>query len=132
MEEEIKTGNLYNQWTALDDRALAKDPISVRLPVHLLARLNSLCDVFPNRNRTDFIIDLLKAALYKLEVDGLTTEMPEGFEEIASPGAVPSIEYLVGVKYRECANTHYHKLAKKAGHKIVPDLFPVRESKNGK
>ena len=65
MKNEALT--LYEQWTSLDDRVLMKNPVSFRLPVHIMARLNAMADVFPARSRTDVMVDLLKEALAHFE-----------------------------------------------------------------
>lgn len=116
---------LFEQWTTLDDRTLTKNPVSIRLPIHLMARLNALVDVFPNRSRSDFMVDLMKAALEVFEQDTFPTD---DYPDCKATG-VPSLEHVLGMAYRESSNKHYKKLSKDLGMPNAQSLFPAKASK---
>lgn len=121
------SANLYEQWTTLDDRQLAKNPVSIRLPIHVVARLSALGELFPTRTRSEFIIDMLKAGL-----QGLEDSMPvKDFPEFPSDEP-PSAHHALGQEYRRMANQHYRKLVKDTGGKNLTNLFPMTEKEKSK
>lgn len=60
--------NLYDQWRTMNDNRLASKPISIRLPVHVLARINAISELFPSKIRTDILTDLIKTGLEVLKI----------------------------------------------------------------
>ena len=58
---------LYALWRSNDDRRLVQRPVSMRLPVHVMARVNAINDLFPTKTRTEIMTDLLKVGLEAFE-----------------------------------------------------------------
>lgn len=61
------TNKMFQKLGAWDDGMLAVKPITARVPVHVLARLMTICELFPNKTRSEIIIELLKGGLEKFE-----------------------------------------------------------------
>lgn len=59
----MKTSNLVDIWKAPDNTRLTSKQYSFRLPVHVAAKLSALCDLYPNKTRTQIVGDLLSTAL---------------------------------------------------------------------
>jgi len=107
--------NILSVWGAPDNTRLTAKQTSIRLPVHVASRINALCDMYPNKSRTEIISDLLSMALKEIESAfpehkgkqiGETDEGQPYYEDTG-----PNSEY---VKY---ANKHYSLLEKELGNK---------------
>jgi hypothetical protein len=58
--------DLVKVWDAPDNSKLTPKQWSIRLPIHVAARINALCDLFPRKTKTEIIGDLLATALTQL------------------------------------------------------------------
>lgn len=71
--------DLHTAWKKPNNANLTAKQFSFRLPVHIAAKLQALCDLYPDRNRTEIIADLLDHAMDELEaalpVESLSTEV---------------------------------------------------------
>lgn len=120
----MKDTKLYDQWRAMDDRRLASKPISIRLPVHVLARINAIAAMFPTKTRTDIMADLLKVGL-----DAFEESLPplyysdQPFE--VEPGLVLVEPVGVNADYRRHANHNYQLLEAELGNPKPADLFEL-------
>ncbi len=122
----METTKLYDQWRAMDDRRLANKAVSVRLPVHILARINAISDMFPTKTRTDIMTDLLKVGLEAFEgslpplqySDEPVTDADESGQAFVEPVGV-------NADYRKKANEHYRQLEKELGTHKPANLFDV-------
>ncbi len=65
--------DLVKVWAAPDNTKLTPRQISIRLPLHVAAKISALCEMFPMRTRTEIIGDLLSTALHGVE-QGLSKE----------------------------------------------------------
>ena len=63
----MKTNDLLKIWGAFDNKRLCAKQFSIRLPVHVAARVSALCDMYPSKTKTDIIADLLASALDEIE-----------------------------------------------------------------
>jgi hypothetical protein len=63
----MKPRDLFKAWHAPDHTQLTSRQFSIRLPVHVAAKIAALCEMYPNKTRTDIIGDLLSSALVKIE-----------------------------------------------------------------
>lgn len=63
----MKTTDLLKVWGAFDNKRLCAKQFSIRLPVHVAARVSALCDIYPSKTKTDIISDLLASALDHIE-----------------------------------------------------------------
>ncbi len=46
----MKASELVTSWTTRDNKRLTNRQFSVRLPVHIAARIAGLCDMFPKKH----------------------------------------------------------------------------------
>lgn len=63
----MKGGELLSLWKSPDNTKLTPKQISIRFPLHVAAKVSALCDMFPNKTRTEIIGDLMTSALEDLE-----------------------------------------------------------------
>lgn len=63
----IQSKDLLKLWDAPEHGRLTAKQISLRLPVGIAARVAALCELYPNKNRTQVISDLLSTAFSDLE-----------------------------------------------------------------
>lgn len=72
-------------WGALDNSRLTAKQSSLRLPVHVAAKLAALAAMYPQKTKTQLVADLLSAALTDLE-SRLTAYAGERFPEVTGDG----------------------------------------------
>lgn len=127
--------NLYNLWQAAEynDNQLAKNPLSIRLPTHIVARVSAIAKLFPNKKRTEVIVDILKAGLIEFE-----KSLPEPTKYQATKEEVAQVEdtgdlpegyfepHGVKVNYIDYANESYIELEKERGNKEVKPIFKIK------
>ena len=82
----MDTKDLLKTWTGPDNSRLMRNQTSMRLSIHVAARISALCEIFPQRTKTQIINDLLSTALDELAA-GLETTHPweeseEGLENL--------------------------------------------------
>ena len=63
MSNVIKVSDLPKIWSAPDNKRLISKQISIRLPIHVAAKIYALEALYPNKTRTELINDLLSTAL---------------------------------------------------------------------
>jgi hypothetical protein len=73
--------DLVNVWDTPDNSKLIPKQWSIRLPIHVAAKINALCDLFPRRTKTEIISDLIATALAQL-----VEALPEGSRERPEAG----------------------------------------------
>jgi hypothetical protein len=66
-EENMDPKDLVKIWNAPDNSKLTPKQWSIRLPIHVAAKINALCDIYPRKSKTEIIGDLLATALDQLE-----------------------------------------------------------------
>ena len=59
----MKPSDLVTLWAAPDHTRLTAKQYTIRLPIPVAAQISALCDLYPNKNRTELIGDLLASAL---------------------------------------------------------------------
>jgi len=59
----MKASELRKTWKTKDNTRVVKKQISIRLPTHVTAKIQALCDMHPAKTKTDIIVDLISAAL---------------------------------------------------------------------
>lgn len=130
----MKTSHLHDMWASPDNSRLTSKQFSFRLPVHIASKIAALCEIYPQKNRTQIVADLLTAAL-----DDLENNLPEA---LGSPLDVEDQHYARmaaedhGEKYEEIytlggargrfrniANKHYDELEKELGNEKPTPLF---------
>ena len=116
-----KASELHNFWSLPDNSRLTSKQFSFRLPVHVAAKIAALCEMYPQKNRTEIVGDLLATA-----IDDLISGMPfvEGRVIGVDPDDRQEICEDVGPRSRfwELADKHYKALEKEMGNKNPPSL----------
>ena len=59
----METKDLVKLWNAPDNTRLTPKQMSIRLPLHVAAKISALCEMFPKKTKTEIIGDLLATAL---------------------------------------------------------------------
>jgi hypothetical protein len=128
----VTESDLFQLWGARDDRRLSPKPVSVRLPVHVQARLFALEEMYPTKSRTDLITDLLKAGLEVFE----KSMPPIGYEiethiDPDEPDRAFKIPSGIAHDYQAKANKQFKRLEAELGNNKAAQLFdtsakPVR------
>lgn len=67
MSINIKSTDWPKIWAAPDNKRLIPKQISIRLPVHVAAKIYALEEIYPSKTRTEIINDLLSTALEEME-----------------------------------------------------------------
>ncbi|CAG4883402.1 conserved protein of unknown function [Georgfuchsia toluolica] len=126
----MKTEHLHDIWAGPDNTRLTTKQFSFRFPVHIAAKIAALCDMYPQKNRTQIVADLLTSAL-----DDLEQSLPEApgdqvepewndriAEQIDEPGE--TLFYLGGARgrFRGLSNKHYRELEAELGN-AEPELL---------
>ena len=89
----MKPSDLVTVWNAPDNTRLTAKQYTIRLPIRVAAQIAALCDLYPNKNRTELIGDLLASALDAVSealpsTEGRPFDTPEGtMYEAAGPWA---------------------------------------------
>ena len=55
----MQTSHLHDLWATPDNSRLTSKQFSFRLPVHIAAKIAALCEIYPQKNRTQIVADLL-------------------------------------------------------------------------
>lgn len=69
----MQSKDLLKVWNAPDNTRLTPRQISIRLPLHVAAKISALCEMFPKRTKTEIIGDLLATALDDI-AEGLSSD----------------------------------------------------------
>src|SRR5665647_76407 len=132
----MKTQHLHDMWSGPDNTRLTSKQFSFRFPTHIAAKIAALADLYPQKNRTQIVADLLTSALDDLE-NNLPQSLGYGLDEqdqyderrIAeySGQEYEPIYHLGGArgKFRDVANKHYEELEKELGNESTEQLYPV-------
>lgn len=117
-----KASELHSFWSLPDNSRLTSKQYSFRLPVHVAAKIAALCDMYPQKTRTEIVGDLLSTAIEDLvhgipPVDGkllhVDQETGEEIHEEIGPRA----------QFWEAADKHYMALEREMGNKNPSSLF---------
>lgn len=130
----MKTQHLHDVWASPDNTRLTTKQFSFRFPVHIAAKIAALCEMYPQKNRTHIVADLLAAALDDLEKNlpialgaSLSPEEERNERYIADhlhEGYEPSFE-IGGARgqFRYTANKYYMELEKELGNENPLPLY---------
>lgn len=117
-----KASELHSFWSLPDNSRLTSKQYSFRLPVHVAAKIAALCEMYPQKTRTEIVGDLLSTAIEDLVdgmpyVDGRRLGVdPETGEEICEDiGPAP--------QFRRLANQHYQELEREMGNENPSSLY---------
>ena len=117
----MKPADLHKVWSAPDNSRLTGKQQSFRLPVHVAAKIQALCDIFPNKTKTEIVGDLLATALEEvIENLPVSAGVPRGADDQGRPYFD---EEGTRAQFRTYANKYYRELEKELGNKEVTDLY---------
>lgn len=129
----MKTQHLHDIWASPDNTRLTSKQFSFRFPVHIAAKIAALCEMYPQKNRTHIVADLLAAALDDLEKNLPATLVEQPVEEnnrdmeIAHHGGYEYEQYFeIGgqrARFRNLANKQYMELEKELGNESPLPLY---------
>lgn len=129
----MKTQHLHDIWSSPDNSRLTSKQFSFRLPVHLAAKIAALSDIYPQKNRTQIVADLLSAALDDLEKNlpmsfvPIDEQQQQDQNEYAFHHGVPTevLYEMSGAreKFRSKSNQYYQELEKELGNELPNKLF---------
>jgi hypothetical protein len=132
----MKTEQLHDLWTSPDNSRLTSKQFSFRLPVHIAAKIAALCEIYPQKNRTQIVADLLTSSLDELEKnlpealgDQIEASWQKDISEQAAIEGQPQpgdLYYMGGARgrFRSIANNHYRDLEKELGNENPEPLYP--------
>ncbi len=116
----MKTNDLLKVWGAFDNKRLCAKQFSIRLPVHVAARISALCDMYPSKTKTDIISDLLATSL-----DHIEETLPQYRE--SQPFEVDGEEvygnYGPKIEFHNLSNRYYQELEKELGNSNPKNLY---------
>lgn len=116
-----KAAELHSFWSLPDNSRLTSKQYSFRLPVHVAAKIAALCDMYPQKSRTEIVGDLLSTAIEDLikgmpSVNGkLVHENQDGEKYYEDIG--PRLQFW------SLADKHYKALEREMGNKNPPSLL---------
>jgi hypothetical protein len=130
----MKASNLHDAWASPDNTRLTPKQFSFRLPIHVAAKIAALCEMYPQKSRTQLIADLLTSALDELEQNlpqalGAPADAEQqhyermAMEQLGEEFA-PSFE-LGGLRgtFRKLANKYFYELEGELGNENPAPLF---------
>lgn len=131
----MKTQHLHDMWSSPDNSRLTSKQFSFRLPVHIAAKLAALSELYPQKNRTQVVADLLTAALDDLEANlplalgSKISAEEEYYERDIAAHLNESYEssfHLTGarVRYRHLVNKHFKEFEKELGNEAAEIIYP--------
>ncbi len=117
----MKPADLTKVWTAPDNSRLTPKQQSFRLPLHVAAKLDALCELFPNKSKTEIVGDLLATAIDEVE-QHLPTVRGAQVSEDPDFGAIYA-QQGPRVDFQRLANKFYKELERELGNKNPTDLY---------
>lgn len=123
----MKASELIGSWTTRDNKRLTSKQFSLRLPVHIAARISALCEMFPSKTRTDIMADLLDSALEELEKSFGHCFSEENIEE--NEGLIYCPDTGTFGEYAKITNKYFKDLEKELGNDNPGFLLPTHKTK---
>lgn len=119
----MKPVDLAKVWAAPDNSRLTAKQQSFRLPVHVAAKIQALCDLYPHRSKTEIVGDLLSTALEGVALAFWTEGRAIGLDDNGQTVHEDALTFE-GTRFQEAANKHFKALERDLGNKNPPELFP--------
>jgi hypothetical protein len=130
----MKASTLHDVWASPDNTRLTPKQFSFRLPIHVAAKVAALCEMFPQKSRTQIIADLLTSALDELEQNlpeaagNPISDEDEHNERMVADHLghdYAPLFHLGGPrgKFRQLANRHFYELELELGNEKPEPLF---------
>lgn len=118
----MKSIDLHSVWSAPDNSRVTSRQYSFRLPVHAAAKIEALCEMYPTRNRTQIVADLLSAALIQVEQGFPSIKGKRAGEDQAS-GETIYEDIGPVARFQKLANKHYMAIEKELGNEKPEPLY---------
>ena len=130
----MKASSLHDVWASPDNSRVTPKQFSFRLPIHVAAKIAALCEMYPQKSRTQIIADLLTTALDELEQSlpmsaGAPVDEQEEHDQrwvCAQIGEEYEALFHMGgprAKFRHLANEHFRELERELGNENPEPLF---------
>ena len=117
-----KAAELHKFWSLPDNSRLTSKQYSFRLPVHVAAKIAALCEMYPQKTRTEIVGDLLSTA-----IDDLINGMPfvDGRVVAIHPETGEELCEDVGprVQFSSLADMHYKTIEREMGNQNPSSLY---------
>jgi len=118
----MKSADLHAIWGAPDNSRVTSKQYSFRLPVHVAAKIEALCEMYPTRSRTQIVGDLLSAALQGVEE---SFPLVKGKDAGQDPDGDTYYEEVgLGSRFRRLASKHYVEIEKGLVTEKPAPLYP--------
>ncbi|MHB1300899.1 MAG: hypothetical protein ACYCY8_08555 [Burkholderiales bacterium] len=130
----MKSDQLHDLWASPDNSRLVSKQFSFRLPAHIAAKIAALCEMYPQKNRTQIVADLLTSALDELEkhlpekLGPAISAEEEHYEQMIADQHGEKYEPIFSLggpraRFRNLANQHYIELEKEMGNESPATLY---------
>lgn len=119
----MKASNLHDLWASPDNSRVTTKQYSFRLPVHVAAKIEALCEMFPTKTRTQIVGDLLASALEEVE-RGFPFVAGEHYGRDPDTGEELYEDVGKGARFRGLTNKHYVAMEKDLGNEDPSLLYP--------
>ena len=118
----MKSSDLHSLWAIPDNSRVTSRQYSFRLPVHVAAKIEALCEMYPTRNRTQIVGDLLASALQEVESSFPPVKGKDLWED---PDTGEAFYEDVGpvARFRKLANKYYIDIEKELGTEKPTPLY---------
>lgn len=118
----MRAKDLRTVWGAPDNSRLTAKQISLRLPVHVAAKIAALCEMYPSKSRTQIVGDLLAAALAEVE-EHMPSVSGQFVDEHREQGVRIYEEVGEKARFMALANKHFKELEQELGNEAPEVLF---------
>lgn len=119
----MKAQNLHDLWSSPDNSRITSKQYSFRLPVHVAAKIEALCEMYPSKNRTQIVGDLLASALEEL-AKGLPLQQGKEIAEVPETGEVIYEQWGPAVEFWELVEKHQAQIEKEMGNEKPTPIRP--------
>ena len=118
----MKASDLHIVWTTPDNSRVTSRQYSFRLPVHVAAKIEALCEMYSTRTRTEIVGDLLATSLQEVENSFPPVKGKELWED---PDTGETIYENVGpgARFRKLANKYYAEIENELGTEKPTPLY---------
>jgi len=115
--------DLVKVWSAPDNSRLTLRQMSIRLPLHVAARVSAIAEMFPTKSKTEIIGGLLASALDQFE-EGLSAEPTKSDRYAADIAGVELEGRMWGErgKYGALWQKHLKELEAEFEGRVPPDV----------
>ena len=117
-----KAAELHNFWLLPDNSRLTSKQYSFRLPVHVAAKIAALCDMYPQKTRTEIVGDLLSTSIEDV-IRGIPSKSGKLLGVDPDTGLKIFDEAGPIARFWELADKHYKAIEREMGNKNPPSLF---------